>query len=183
MTAKETLTKEQTNFLSDYTYFQVENEVNTKLKELRESDEWKEAVEEGKQDEKVLKLVDEHKKYIERDTKLLDIHTQLREIDPNYCIAYNECDYLDEVFPYVPKDKTFEERVEEYKNARAIDYAINKTGFVSSVNKYDLKEVYNEIEARISLEPIANFDNIVDRISSKFEIQDIVNKVVAKRKA
>ena len=56
-----TLNNDQAQFLADYTMLLVRDTVEEKLKALRETDEWKNSIEEGKTDEKVLENILEEK--------------------------------------------------------------------------------------------------------------------------
>ena len=174
-----TLNVEQTEFLHNYTMMVLENDINEQLSLLRESDEFKEAIEEGKTDEDVLAKIEKLKEILEKENKLVEIKKNLIEnFDEKYTIAYNRDYELDEA--YIKSDETDIDKVLEKELNKLVEqYATDKTGYFensqSGINLYDIK---TEVRARLSVNPLGNFDDIVDSMLGQFDTTEIVETAV-----
>ena len=179
-----TLNVEQTEFLHNYTMMVLENDINEQLSLLRESDEFKEAIEEGKTDKDILIKIEKLKEDLKKANELIEIKKNLIEnFDGKYTIAlsHNNRDYdLDEAYINLNKadidiDKVLEKEI-EYK---ALEYATDKTGYFknsqSGISFYDIR---TEVKARLSVSLLGNFDDIVDSILGQFDTIEIVETAI-----
>ena len=177
-----TLNVEQTEFLHNYTMMVLENDINEQLSLLRESDEFKEAIEEGKTDKDILIKIEKLKEDLKKANELIEIKKNLIEnFDGKYTIAlsHNNRDYdLDEAYINLNKvdiDKALEKEIE----CKALEYATDKTGyFKNSQSRISFYDIRTEVKARLSVSLLGNFDDIVDSILGQFDTIEIVETAI-----
>lgn len=184
-----TLNNDQAKFLADYTLLLISDEVNEKLNANRETDEWKEAVEEGKVDEETLESVEIRKAQLKKDSSLKVLQDKIQKIDENYFIGQHYVDDYDGTVVeslYIPErtDEEIEKLVQNYLDSLAESYAIRKTGFITNYHGYNkpLSRIRDEVYARLSIEPLGNFDDTVASLMARFDLNDTVQKIVANHK-
>jgi len=188
-----TLKTKQVQFLKDYTLMRINDQVNDQLKALRKSDEWNKAIEEGEKDAKILKDIEERKQdYLNRN-KLFDLNEQvialgkdLNSGNNKHFIGYNYGNVeLEEAWIEKVSDEDIEKRLASTLKTRAENYAYNKTGYVYSWNcRWNDRgeKIHKEIDARLSVSNLDNFDAIVEGMLSHFNIDEIVQTITEDNK-
>lgn len=173
-----TLNTEQVQFLSEYAIMQIDIEVENKLKALRKTDEWKEAIEKGKKDKDVLKRVEDYKKRLEDTNKLFKIENDLKTLNSDLHITqlndYNKS--FDKV--HFSEQTDIEKTINEYLEEKATYYAKELTGYYTSWHSLPYRKVREEIKGRLSVTNVGNFDEIVDSMIERFDIDSLVKEYV-----
>ena len=186
-----TLKTKQVEFLKDYTLMQIEDDVKIQLDELRKGDEWKAAIEAGKKDANILKGAEDQKSYYTKKNKLFELNQEVEEICKDselsdYTLAYKYGNgNVDRAYltPFTEKD--IEKTVTDYINNRVENYALKQTNIPSHWNsRWDRvgNHIRTEIDARLSVTNLDNFDAIVDGTLSHFDIDAIVQAIRDDRK-
>ena len=183
-----TLTNKQSSFLTDYSMMVIVDEVNEKLDAFLETDEWKNAVEEGKKDEKVLEKVEKERTRLNNLVKANELKKQVKELAEELEIPYvlgftNSWDNtISLANPFMPTD--VEGSVEKELECESERYARNKTGHINKVYQWStpMEKVHTEVRSRMSVEPQGNFDEITDNIISLFDTEELFQKVLEHNK-
>jgi len=194
-----TLKTKQAEFLNSYIMMLITDDVTDKLKALRETDEWKQAIEDGKKDEKILESIEEDRKNYETKNKIKELKTQVEELSKDikydrYTIAWinpdEDCCRLNDARLEEAQIITFDEeyitkRVAEELDHLASKYAIEKTGFVQNFTSWShpYDKILKQVEARLSVTSLANFDDIVEGTLSHIDTDEIVQQVIEHNKS
>lgn len=179
-----TLKNKQSGFLANYSMMLITDKVNEKLTAFRKGDEWKNALEEGKKSKKNLDKVEEERKHLTHLVKLDDIRKQIKELDSNYVLAYKATwnNSLEHASFYTPDD--IEKNCKELLNNLAENDAVKATGCRERAHAWHtpLDKVQTEIRARLSIEPNGNFDEIVDTLVNRFDIEKLFQELLEANK-
>jgi hypothetical protein len=165
---------------------EIKNEVDNKLKILRETEEWAKAVETAKQDPDIIESGEKQRKRLEESKQFKELQTQVEDLSAksenfSYTLAWDNGREYDLEKAYfsdttVDIDKVVSELIER----RAINHAKNKTGFIDTF--YLWTDAYNElnteVKARLSITNLDNFDEIVEATCVRFDTDEIVQQLV-----
>ena len=181
-----TLDKKQVKFLSGYATMLIEDDIESKVKALRETDEWKDAVEEGKKDKEVLVAVGTYHKQLNDEQSAYTLSQELKGLNENLKIA-EDSPFRDGLRSVTFKNRT-DEAIQELVDSQLVfsstTYARKKTGFISftSTPWSTINKVEKEMNARLSVTAEDDFDTIVDSLISKFDTQKLVDAIVENNK-
>ena len=185
-----TLSNKQSQFLTNYSMLILTEDVDNKLKALKETDEWKNAIDEAKKDQKNLDDVEKEKKRLNAYVRFNKIKKELEILseitDTSYVLAYLSAwdnNSLQKGNPFNPTN--IDERLEDMLNNQAERDARNKTGFVTHFSSYGsiYGKLYAEIRSRLSITNISDFDEISEAIVSKFNTDELVKQIVEDNKS
>ena len=184
-----TLNTKQSQFLTDYTMMLLTDEINEKLEALRETDEWKNAIEEGKKDKEILASVGKFQVRLEDSNRITELNKELQNLNEKhnweYLVATTTWDGgLREPSHSTMDESEIKNRVEEVLDTRVLQYALAKTGFVKYIDSWGkpYNDLQTEVRARLAITNLGNFDEIVEGVLSRFDTDKVVQVIVDRNK-